>query len=270
MRWADYITAALLMEVAVDKPGNVSPRHRFHDMGLEEFTRSAFAVGQTLQQASLGRWRYGCAVQETVMNSLNATGGVNVHLGSILLMTPLVLGYQDDWRAGVADLIGHLGVKDTDRVFGAIRRAHPGGLVAASQVKDDVFRPAARPLLDVFSDAAAYDWIAREYCLSFQTVFGRWAPYLQTQLKRGQAWDQAILSLYIEMLGENPDSLWIRKNGRAAAELKHRLVKEAIVRGDRRELSRLLEDPENRWNPGTTADLVAAAILVALVKGDRP
>ncbi len=270
MRWIDWVTSALLMEVAVDKPGNVSPRHRFHDAGMQEFTRSAFAIGKVLQKSCEDRCSYGYAVYQAVSASLDATGGVNVHLGAILMVTPLVLGFEKDWRQGVANILQNITVEDTDWVFRAIAAARPGGLNQHDGVLDDVRRPASRPLLAVFSEASRYDSIAREYTRKFSSIFYDWSPQLEQAVNRGQSWDAAIYSLFLSRLSQEPDSLWIRKNGWNAAQARHRLVQKAIVDGALERLPDLLEDPDNRWNPGTTADLIAASILVALVEGDTP
>ena len=269
MRWNDIVTSALLIEVAVDKPGNVGPRHHFNNMAIGEFTRSAFAIGAVMQNAIDQAWPFGYTVYQAVTASLEAAGGVNVHLGTILMVTPLVLGFDSNWRQGIIHIIRGISLEDTDWTFRAMAKADPGGLDRNDTVHDDVFKPAARPLLEVFRSAAHYDWVAREYCRMFGTVFGPWSSHLKTLVDHGQAWNVAVWSLFMKILQEGPDSLWIRKNGLDAAERQYQRIKQVIAQQSYDLLPQLLEDSKNRWNPGTTADLVAASVLVTLVEGNQ-
>ncbi|MCY0879340.1 MAG: triphosphoribosyl-dephospho-CoA synthase [Firmicutes bacterium] len=268
MHWGDIVTTSLLVEVSADKIGNVRPTHRFSDVGPEHFIASAFAVGAAFERGTAEGLAFGDTVLSAMEASLAATQGRNVHLGSILALAPLVYGYGPGrpWAQGVRAVIEGLTLADTDAVFRAIRATRPRWLAPGETVADDVYREPTRPLLAVFASAAGYDWIAREYVRGFATVLDHWAPSLARQLERSGDWSEAARRTFYAMLLSEPDSFWIRKNGWEAAAAQHARVKRAIIAEDWTTLSRLLDDADNRWNPGTFADLVAASVLVAWVR----
>jgi triphosphoribosyl-dephospho-CoA synthase len=96
------------------------------------------------------------------------------------------------------------------------------------------------------------------------------APAVGEARAAGLPWPDAALEAYLRTLAAVPDTLVARKDGFAAAD--------AVSAGARRVLAAAPEgraaaaaafDADlrrhgNRWNPGTTADLVAAGLFVAL------
>ena len=76
------------------------------------------------------------------------------------------------------------------------------------------------------------------------------------------------MSLHLGLLASHPDTLIERKAGDAAAQAVSAAARE--VRDGARTLEEFdasLRGPDHRLNPGTTADLVAATLLVALLTG---
>jgi triphosphoribosyl-dephospho-CoA synthase len=124
--------------------------------------------------------------------------------------------------------------------------------------------------------AADRDGIAREYATGFAATFEVGAPALHRARADGLAWDQAVVETYITLLAAAPDTHIARRAGRARAEevsaLAHRAanaggVRSAAGRQALIDMDRTLRDDRNSANPGTTADLTAAAILVELLTG---
>ena len=118
--------------------------------------------------------------------------------------------------------------------------------------------------------AAHRDSIASEYATGYAIVFDTGLPLLDDALRDGLATLEAIVSLHLGLLASHPDTLIARKAGTAAA----RAVSSAAcdVRAGRRSLADFdasLRGDGNRLNPGTTADLVAATLLAALLSGVR-
>src|SRR6188472_1353805 len=75
---------ACVLEVSAEKPGNVTPRHDFHDTSYEDMLRSAIAVGPELARAG------DRGVGETVLAAVKASRGAsNTNLGIVLLLAPL-------------------------------------------------------------------------------------------------------------------------------------------------------------------------------------
>jgi triphosphoribosyl-dephospho-CoA synthase len=165
-------------------------------------------------------------------------------------------------------------VEDAREVYHAIRLAAPGGLGRADT--QDVSGDPTMTLLEVMRIAADRDGIAREYASGFETTFGAGAPALRTARRDGLPWAEAVVETFLTLLAASPDTHIARRAGQAAADDVSRMARTILdaggVRSDegRRsvdEMDRRLRDPRNTANPGTTADLTAAAIFVVLLEG---
>ena len=118
--------------------------------------------------------------------------------------------------------------------------------------------------------AAHRDSIASEYATGYAIVFDDGLPLLADALGRRASTLDAIVSLHLGLLAAHPDTLIARKAGVEAA----RAVSAARPPGARGQLSLAdfdasLRGDDHRLNPGTTADLVAATLLAALLLGVR-
>jgi triphosphoribosyl-dephospho-CoA synthase len=263
---------ACLMEVTARKPGNV---HRFANLpGLHfmEFVLSATAILEPLDRAAT------TGVGRAVLEAIEATRRVvstNTNLGIVLLLAPLAaVADGADLAEGVEAVIAVTTVADARDVFRAIRLAQPGGL---GDVPDqDVAREPTMPLKAVMGLAAKRDSIARQYANGFQQIFGEALPALRLSLDAGFTLETAIIFSYLEVLARHPDSLIARKYGPACAHKVSRRAAKLLDAGwpVERKAHRLLETfdswlrhPVNRFNPGTTADLVTAALYAALRDG---
>jgi triphosphoribosyl-dephospho-CoA synthase len=265
---------ACLLEVSAPKPGNVSPGQPFADMGFEDFLASAVAIGPAMAHAgerSLG---------VTVRDALEATARwtrANTNLGIVLLLAPLARaahtrGPAEGLRAALARVLSSTTVEDAREVYGAIRRAAPGGLGNAPE--QDVADEPTASLVDVMRLAEDRDDIAREYATAFETTFGIGAVGLQRLREAGYSWDDAIVQMFLTILAARPDTHIGRRAGVDAAQ---RVSTDACAvldvggvttprgRTAIRDFDDGLRDSANRLNPGTTADLTAAAIFVHLL-----
>jgi len=119
------------------------------------------------------------------------------------------------------------------------------------------------------------DSIAREYVTDYDVTFRLAVPVLAWTRESGLGWPQAVLEAFLHVLAEVPDSLIVRKEGREVARGVSERAREVLEAGaaetpGRREAVLALDDElrgrKNRLNPGTTADLVAAALFVRLVE----
>jgi triphosphoribosyl-dephospho-CoA synthase len=132
----------------------------------------------------------------------------------------------------------------------------------------DVRRPARVSRREAMAAAAHRDSIASEYTTGYAIVFGSGMPLLADALRSGLSTLEAIVSLHVGLLASRPDSLIARKAGDAAARMVTERARE--VRSGARSLADFdasLRSADNRLNPGTTADLVAATLLAALLDG---
>jgi triphosphoribosyl-dephospho-CoA synthase len=271
---------ACLLEVSAPKPGNVSPGRHFADLRYEDFLASAAAIGEPLAGAGLR------PVGATVRLAVEATArwtSSNTNLGIVLLLTPLARAALEkgsgggplftDLRGALRQVLAVTSVDDARDVYEAIRRARPGGL--GREDAQDVADEPTLTLLEVMRLAAHRDGVAREYATAFEVTFETGAPVLDRARGDGLDWDDAIVETFLTLLAAAPDTHVARRGGVALAADVSRRAGTALAAGGVRsaagrraidELDRGLRDARNTANPGTTADLTAAAIFVVLLE----
>ena len=186
--------------------------------------------------------------------------GQNTHLGILLLLAPLA---ASEHREDLPNVLQYLTVDDARHVYGAIRIMEPGGMGDAKE--QDVRDEPTATLLECMRLAADRDSIARQYASGFHDVF-RFLDNLDAT--EFATWRSAILHLQLQIMAESPDTLIARKCGAEIAEesaARARAVLNCGVSADAvREFDDWLRADGHRRNPGTTADLVAATLFVAL------
>ena len=267
---------ACLLEASAPKPGNVSPGRHFSDLRYEDFLASAAAIGAPIAEA--GARPLGATVRLAVEATARWTAS-NANLGIVLLLAPLaraaLTGAGDsDLRAGVRCVLDATTIDDARDVYAAIRLAAPGGL---GRVDDqDIADEPTRTLIDVMRLAAERDAIAREYATAFELTFLTGVPALERARADGLAWDAAAVETFLALLAAADDTHVARRAGAAASAEVSRRARAAIAAGGVRtahgrdvieRMDRALRDPRHLANPGSAADLTAAAIFVVLLGG---
>lgn len=274
---------ACLLEASAPKPGNVSPGRDFADARYEDFLASAAAIGPAM--AGAGTRPLGATVRFAIDATARWTRS-NTNLGIVLLLAPLARAVlTSSWgqtpaqsdstlRDELRRVLDLTTVQDARDVYAAIRLASPGGLGRVET--QDVADEPTMTLLEVMKLAAHRDWIAREYATGFRTTFEQGAPTLAAARRDGLSWDDAIIETFLTLVAAEPDSHIVRRGGEAVAArvsqraravldaggVRSRAGRQAII-----EMDLDLRDPDNTANPGTGADLTAAAIFVALLGG---
>jgi triphosphoribosyl-dephospho-CoA synthase len=272
-RLAAAATLACTLEACAEKVGNVTPTRGFEDASFDDFALSAQALGAAVASAAPGR------VGRTVYRAVAATARVapsNTNLGMALLFAPLAAAARaprgTDLRRRLARVLQGLDVNDARWAYRAIRLARPGGL-GGSDVAD-VGRAPAVTLRHAMRLAARRDTVAAEYVRGFAVTFDLALAGLRRALGRGLGLLDAIATTHLELIARVPDTLIARKAGAAAAGAVARQARAAVRAGGfgtskglaaARRLDRALRQDGNRLNPGTSADLVAAALFVWLL-----
>jgi triphosphoribosyl-dephospho-CoA synthase len=263
---------ACLLEVTARKPGNV---HRFADLpGLRfvDFLLSAAAIAGPLDRAASE------GVGAAVFAAIRATRGLvstNTNLGIVLLLAPLAAVCEGvDLAEGVERVLAETTVADACLVYRAIKLAQPGGM---GEVPDqDLSGEPTISLRAVMALAAGRDTVALQYSNGFREVLREGLPAMLEARQAGWPLETAIVAAYLHLLARHPDSLIVRKHGLNCAtevSLRAALVLEAgwPAREKARRLGddfdKWLREPKNRFNPGTTADLVTAVLYAALRDG---
>ena len=278
---------ACLLEVNAPKPGNVSPRGDFDDTTYDDFVASSAAINTALGTAGsrpLGK---------TILLAIEATRAVtatNTNLGIVLLFAPLAraaaaITSGGDWtdrriidrqrlRTALADVLVSTTVDDARHAYAAIRLASPGGLGSTSQ--QDVAAEPTIPLTEAMRLAADRDGIAREYVTDFHATFELGAPALDAAHRDGLDWSDAIVETFLTLLATYPDTHIGRRADADLAAIVSAQARDALGAGGVRSpsgraaierMSIALRGERNRANPGTTADITAAAIFVSLLGG---
>jgi len=282
---AALIRQACWLEATARKPGNVHPNARFADVDWNDFVVSANIIAPILARTSeLG---VGPAIRDAVAATQVAVG-FNTNLGIILLLAPLsAVPLGIPLREGIGEVLNGLTQADAAATYEAIRLAKPGGLGRASA--EDVAAPPTGTLREVMGLAADRDMIAAQYTTNFARVF-EYADRLigwigREVLLSAMAEDsgstrrlspdieQAIVRLHLMMLADAPDSLVARKCGLEVARDASRRAAQVLAAGwpttargrqDLEVFDAWLRSDGHRRNPGTTADLIAACLYVAL------
>jgi triphosphoribosyl-dephospho-CoA synthase len=258
------------LEVSAAKPGNITPSHDFSDTTYVDMMRSALALGSAFAPESAD----GRSVGELIASGVQATARVtdaNTNLGIVLLFAPLVRAAatrtgDETLRSATERVLAQLDVDDATAAFAAIVQARPGGLGDAPE--HDVRAPARISLREAMAAAAHRDSVASEYATGYAIVFDEGLPLLAGARRERASTLDAIVSLHIALLAARPDTLIARKAGAEAARAVSTAasqVRDGVL--SLADFDASLRGDDHRLNPGTTADLVAATLLAALLSG---
>lgn len=268
-------TLAAILEASAPKPGNVSPGRPFRDMRYEDFVASAIASGPEFSAAAQR------PLGETIFGAMAATRrwtAANTNLGIVLLFAPLARAAggarsRAALRSRLQEVLGATTTEDARNAYAAIRAARPGGLGTAPA--QDLGGEPSVTLRDAMALAEARDSIAREYVTDFAITFETGLPALRRARADGLDWPEATIECYLALLAAEPDSLVTRKLGANSAEAVRRDavallalggIRTAAGRAGLATFDSALRDGQNSRNPGTTADLTAAALYVLLLE----
>ena len=272
-RVGEWLGQACVAEVSADKPGNVTPAHGFDNVAYQQFLQSASIVAPIMATAGTS------GVGRTIYKAVAATRAAvehNTNLGIVLLLTPLAAVPENiPVSSGVETVLSALTIEDAEYAYEAIRAARPGGLGSADE--EDVKETPRRDLRSCMRLAAKRDMVAAQYANGFSDVLNVCLPLLLNRDECTVQGDHRIGWVATHLLARYGDSLIRRKCG-DQIEMTVRAMAAAVLAagwpnrtgGDAayHRLDRFLRADGNRRNPGTTADLVAATIFVALRNGD--
>lgn len=264
---------ACRLETDALKPGNVHVFADGHHMTVEQFLISARVSSGPLTDPAL-------PVGRRILAAVRATRdavGTNTNLGIILLCAPLMRAGMLPGGASQDNLgavLEGLDMADTSAIFEAIALASPGGLGSADA--HDVRDAPQVLILDAMAAAADRDRIARQYVTHFQDVFGAGMAALHASLAGGESGMWPTVLTYMTFLASFPDSHVARKYGPKTAEAvqdEARSVRDelAATTDEKERLELLLRFDRSlkarQINPGTSADLTVACLLVHLLGG---
>jgi triphosphoribosyl-dephospho-CoA synthase len=298
---------AILFEVSANKPGNVNFVVGFEGTRVEHFLASAVAAAPSFEEAArrgvlvkdgkllLDNVGIGELIKNCVADIDAWQTGGNTLLGTIILFIPIAVaagmtrlnGDSFDLvelRRNIKLSVEATTAEDAVNLYEAIEIAKPSGLngapdldVKASDSKNRIVKGNVS-LFDVFKIAADYDDVCYEWVNNYPISFDKAYPELTQQLKTKNL-TIAILHTFLKVLAERPDTFISRKIGDAKAIEVSKLAGETLLLGGMETqegktsiamFDKKLRNFGNNYNPGTTADIIAAAIALNTLSGYRP
>jgi len=282
---AENAELALLLEVAgTPKPGNVDRERDFPGLRFEHFLAGAVGARTGLRAAAEGA-PVGESFERAVAGMAEQSGG-NTQFGALLLLVPLVAaagqGRLSPDRAAavaegttIADATGFYRAFDHVDVFVSDPPADMADLdVRRGSGAIPALEERGLTLYDVMERSAPGDGDGAEWVSGFPQSFETGRRIADDD---GPVPDRAARA-FLALLAEEPDTLVVKQHGRdVAADVADRaselLDADRDTDGtdgtgtgwDRTAVSAFGDDLVARGvNPGTTADVVAAGLFVAL------
>jgi triphosphoribosyl-dephospho-CoA synthase len=265
-------TLACLLEATAPKVGNVHRGADFEGLSFADFVTSAVAIGPAMEHAAV------TGVGRAILDAITATRALvdtNTNLGILLLLAPLAaVPRSEKLVGGVAKILRNLTPQDSSLVYEAIRLAQPGGLGETKEM--DIAGPAPSSLLEAMESARERDLVAQQYCDNFTLVLGEILPNLLLGQGRGWSLLDNIIREHVRLISVYSDSLIARKCGLETARQASAYAARVLVAGDvdddnyhaaLSDFDFWLRADDHRRNPGTTADLIAAALFAGLREG---
>ncbi len=294
----DYVVKAAqiasLLEVSGHpKPGNVHRNRDFEDMVFEDFLISGVVIGDIIAKAAL----QGESLRESSNLSSLALGKLileaveetnkwvltNTNLGIIMLFIPLsaAAGMStnlSELQKNVGKIMAQTTPEDAVNLYKAIYLADAGGMGEREDL-DVNSKDSEQELLDknvnlfqVLDISAQWDLLARELTTAMPITFDYGYPVFKS-IRKDYGINSATVQTFLTILSHFPDSLISRKYGLTISQEVSKEAQQILDQGG------ILTNPgrfrlkkfdeylaHHNINPGTTADLTASSIMVALLE----
>jgi len=300
---------AVLFEVGADKPGNVNLVVGFEGTRYEHFLASAVAAApyfelaakrgiavsrQEIQFSDIGLGR----IIKNCIADINAwQKGGNTLLGTIILLSPIAVAAgmtptkEDNvfeipkLRESLKRVVESTTPEDAVNIYEAIKIANPSGLGKAPEL--DINDPNSKKrileekisLYQIFKTAEKYDSVCSEWVNNYPITFDVAYPFLTEQIKKIKNLNVAITHTFLGILSKYPDTFIARKVGVEKAREVSFMARKILQLGgletangreSLKEFDRELRSSDSLLNPGTTADIIAAALSLCVLGGYRP
>jgi len=299
---------AILLEASANKPGNVNRIAGFENTRYEHFLASAVAIASSFECAALrgvlvsrgethlGDIKIGRIIKNSIADVNAWQRGGNTLLGTTILLSPIAVAagmttVKEDVfriskiRENVKLVVESTTPEDAVLVYEAIKDASPGGLGKVSEL--DINDPNSInrickekiSLYQIFKIGSKYDTICSEWVNNYPITFDIAYPFLMEQTRQTDDLNAAIVHTFLKVLAECPDTLIARKTSlekalevsfRAKEILKSGGLETSSGKKNLREFDQELRKAGNLLNPGTTADIIAAALALTVLSGYRP
>lgn len=274
------------------KPGNVHRTQDFEDMVFEDFLISGVVIGDVMRKAAKKGQKYDdpsnfsrIKLGKLILKAVEETNhwvANNTNLGIVMLLTPIcaaagMSGDLTELRENVHRIMLETTAKDTINLYKAISMADAGGMGEREDLdvtRDDSHKDILEKDINMFQIleiSAEWDMLAKELTTKMPVTFEIGFPTFKNT-KSIHGINSATVQTFLDILSQFPDTLISRKYGlEKSQEVSQHAVnilsKGGILTDDGStalgKFDRLLI--KNKLNPGTTADLTASSIMVALL-----
>lgn len=274
-------TLATVMELGVQKPGNVSPAHPKYPCFLDGAVAIADPLGRLA--SDYPAYSVGSAIGDCVQAMLSAAGE-NTHLGTILLFAPLTAASKSrsrSLRGALSGVLSSASVDDAVQTCEAIQKVRPAGLTDVADTALDVRNPEAPreirgrglTLVEWMTIEVEDNAISGEYGSDYQLVFEMGLPHLLRGLRGGKGWSASILQTFLILLSNRLDTLILGTHGRGIAQQVSLQARDLLGENGVMNASAVSDFDRQltakNINPGTTADLVVTTVFAALLSSSK-
>ena len=275
------------------KPGNVHRTRDFFDMSFEDFlisgvvtqniiTSSATQAKEILKDNDYSKAHIGKYILEAVKETDNWIKN-NTNLGIMMLEVPIAqaASISNDFteiQENIGKLLDATTVEDAVNLYDAINLASAGGMgeqeeydVQSDNAKDEL-RKNNQTMYDVLENSAGWDQLAFELTNKMPKIFDIGFKTFD-ELRKDKRTNTATVQTFLTLLSKVPDTLISRKYGEEEASKVSESAKTLLNEYGEEYFDKDLnyfDDYlyENNYNPGTTADLTAASIMLSYLKDE--
>jgi len=258
------------------KPGNIDRCHDHSDISFQHFLTSAVLVYPVFRRAAEGQEGLGRLIKEAVVVWRDWGLDGNTHFGEITLLMPLVTaaGRGPQLEQEVSRILECTTVEDSLQFYQAFslagaRVAEVDNFSLQDEHSADVVVGQGKVLLELMKLSQGHDLVAREWATGFCRSFLLSDILMQESSERSL--NDAVVMTFLRALAAEQDSLVRTKFGEAKAREVSRMAENVLCASDplasARELDRTLLQKD--INPGSTADLIGAALFISLQRGLR-
>ncbi len=288
------------------KPGNVHRTADLKEMTFEHFISSSIAIGSVMLDVAKKGFRagkgeiktvdigVGGVIKSAIENTMKWQKDGNTNLGIVLLLTPLAAAAgitlakegkieMKKLRANLSSVLKSTTPEDALNVYDAILIANPEGLGGMGEldVKNEASKKKIKEervsLYEIMNISSEWDNISREWVTDMQITFEFGYPLVKKLYERTKNMNTTTVQSFLELLSKYPDTFVQRIHGKKIAEEVSKRARTIIKKGGmltsagRALITKFDEElRKKRINPGTTADLTASSLMLAILDGLRP